>query len=226
MIMDDLNQIIDKIIRSDRRTCALEINKQGRLIIRVPKFFSQNDINKILDDKRKWILSHYNSSIDKINEAKSIKENKVFYRGSLLEIEFVKLNNYLLKFENGKVFIDEEHKDNFKNILYNWLRINAKNHLVSQTIELAKRYNFTINNVRVKEQKRRWGSCSNKKNINLNWRLIMANDSIINYIIIHELSHTIELNHSPKFWKIVETIVPNYRIIENELSSIEHLLDL
>lgn len=224
--MDDLTQIIDKIIKSDRRNYSLEINKEGKLIVRVPKNFTNNDLKKILEEKRQWIVSRYNLRNQKIDEAKKIKENKVFYHGELIDIEYISLGQYLLKHENGKVYIDIEYKERYKDILYNWLRINAKNYLTSKTIELANKYKFKINDIRVKEQKRRWGSCSNKKNINLNWRLIMANDRIIEYIIIHELSHTLELNHSDKFWKVVENILPNYREIEKELTEIEYLLDL
>jgi len=224
--MDDLTQIIDRIIKSDRRTYSLEINKQGKLVVRVPKHFTNNDIKRILEDKRKWIVSNYTLRNQRIDEAKKMKENKVFYHGELIDIEYAPLDKFLLKHENGRVYIDIEYKSRYKDVLYNWLRINAKSYLPPKTIELAKKYNFKINDIRIKEQKRRWGSCSNKKNINLNWRLIMANDRIIDYIIIHELSHTIELNHSDKFWKIVENILPNYREIEKELTEIEYLLDL
>lgn len=224
--MDDLTQIIDRIIKSDRRTYSLEINKQGKLVVRVPKHFTNNDIKRILEDKRKWIVSNYTLRNQRIDEAKKMKENKVFYHGELIDIEYAPLDKFLLKHENGKVLIDIEYKSRYKDVLYNWLRINAKSYLTPKTIELAEKYNFKINDIRIKEQKRRWGSCSNRKNINLNWKLIMANDRIIEYIIIHELSHTIELNHSDRFWKIVEKIIPDYRDIENELTEIEHLLDL
>lgn len=65
--------------------------------------------------------------------------------------------------------------------------------------------------IRIKDQKTRWGSCSNKGNINLNWRLILAPGEVMDYVIIHELCHLREMNHSQAFWKLVESICPDYR---------------
>src|SRR5690606_2555985 len=80
--------------------------------------------------------------------------------------------------------------------------------------ERIKKYSSQIgsspNKVAVKEQKTRWGSCSSKGNINLNWRLAMAPISIIDYVIVHELCHLKVMNHSKEFWKQVELILPDY----------------
>ena len=73
------------------------------------------------------------------------------------------------------------------------------------------KYNLKVNQVRVKEQKTLWGSCSSKNNINLNYLLIMAPMKVIDYVIVHELVHTIHKNHSSKFWQKVEIIMPNYK---------------
>lgn len=61
-----------------------------------------------------------------------------------------------------------------------------------------------VNQLRIKDQKSRWGSCSSLGNINLNWRLIQAPSRIVDYVVVHELAHRIEFNHSPAFWRIVE----------------------
>lgn len=72
--------------------------------------------------------------------------------------------------------------------------------------------------------KSRWGSCSSKGNLNFNSSLIQAPDSVIDYVIIHELAHLIELNHSPKFWNIVEKFCPDYQEAEKWLKDNQHLL--
>ena len=71
-------------------------------------------------------------------------------------------------------------------------------------------YGFKYEKVRIKNQKTRWGSCSAKRNINLNLRLMMAPDEAIDYVIIHELCHLLELNHNPAFWALVESCCPKY----------------
>ena len=93
----------------------------------------------------------------------------------------------------------------------NFYRLLAKTHLPPRAAQLAAEFGFTYNTLRIKNQKTRWGSCSAKGNINLNLRLMMAPNDAIDYVIIHELCHLKELNHSPEFWRLVETLCPDYR---------------
>lgn len=65
--------------------------------------------------------------------------------------------------------------------------------------------------ITIRDQKTRWGSCSSRGNLNFNWRLVMAPPPIIDYVVIHELAHLIELSHSPRFWETVERYCPDHR---------------
>ena len=69
----------------------------------------------------------------------------------------------------------------------------------------------TFNRIAIKEQKTRWGSCSSKGNINFNWKLMLMPEQIQDYVVVHELAHRIQMNHSEAFWQIVESILPEYR---------------
>ncbi|MFH1781264.1 MAG: M48 family metallopeptidase, partial [Patescibacteria group bacterium] len=77
-----------------------------------------------------------------------------------------------------------------------------------------------------KEQKKRWGSCSSRGSIYFNWRVIMAPPLVIDYIIVHEMSHLIHRNHSPKFWKQVELILPDYKVRKKWLRDHGDRMDL
>ena len=90
-------------------------------------------------------------------------------------------------------------------------RRQAQSYLPIRVRELAGTHGFKYEKVRIKNQKTRWGSCSAKRNINLNLRLMMAPDDAIDYVIIHELCHLRELNHNPAFWALVEAHCPEYR---------------
>lgn len=81
-------------------------------------------------------------------------------------------------------------------------------------------YNFNYNRVAIRNQKTRWGSCSSDKNLNFNYRLCLLPPFIADYIIVHELCHLAELNHSRAFWELVSKAIPNYRDIEKELKKI------
>ena len=93
----------------------------------------------------------------------------------------------------------------------NWYRHQAKAYLPRRTRELAQQHGFRYGQLRIKNQKTRWGSCSAKGNINLNLRLMMAPDEAIDCVIIHELCHLRELNHSPAFWKLLAELNPDYK---------------
>ena len=84
-----------------------------------------------------------------------------------------------------------------------WLKSKAKTTLLERTAYWANQMGLSYQQVRIKNQRRRWGSCSAKGNINLNWRLIMAPPEVLDYVVVHELAHRVHLNHSHAFWAVV-----------------------
>ncbi|MCL2816165.1 MAG: M48 family metallopeptidase [Oscillospiraceae bacterium] len=78
--------------------------------------------------------------------------------------------------------------------------------------------------VKITSAKTRWGSCSGRDNLNFSWRLVMADENVIDYVVVHELSHIKEHNHSPHFWKIVENVLPDYKERQNKLKQFQKQL--
>ena len=95
--------------------------------------------------------------------------------------------------------------------LRRWLMDQARSHLVSQTRSLAGQHGFRIDRVTIRNQRSRWGSCSNKGNISLNARLLLCSPAACRYVLLHELVHTEHLDHSPAFWQRVAELVPDHR---------------
>lgn len=93
----------------------------------------------------------------------------------------------------------------------------ARRELPPRVLELAERHKLAVRAVTVRNQSSRWGSCSTRGTISLNWRLIQAPVSVRDYIILHELMHLREMNHSPRYWKLVEEACPDYREAERWL---------
>jgi len=96
-------------------------------------------------------------------------------------------------------------------------KLAAERFIKTRLVEINKSYNFSFRKVTVKNLKTRWGSCSKTGNLNFSYKLLFLPAEIADYIIVHELCHLKQFNHSPKFWDLVNQIVPNYKLIKTKL---------
>lgn len=87
----------------------------------------------------------------------------------------------------------------------------AKKIIPERVAYFAEKMGVDYGRITIREQKTRWGSCSSKGNLNFNWKLVLFEQTLLDYVVVHELAHRIEMNHSARFWTIVERILPDYR---------------
>lgn len=111
-------------------------------------------------------------------------------------------------------------------LVVGWLRTHAADVVAARVQAYLPRLQVQPRTVRVREQKRRWGSCSAGGALNFNWRLILAPAEVLDYVVVHELCHLKELNHSPRFWAQVAGILPEYREPRAWLRNNSLLLDI
>tara|TARA_B110001452_G_scaffold251542_1_gene240676 strand:+ start:1217 stop:1876 length:660 start_codon:yes stop_codon:yes gene_type:complete len=199
-----------KIIKSKRKTLSLSINENAELIVRAPNQISNKRIEEFIIEKSKWINKNKNLMQSRINEMNNSQSNYLFL-GNIYPL--IKVNEDPNKIDfNGTEFITSiENQDTFKASLKSWYKIKFKEIAIPRLNYFSDKYNLKINQVRFKNQKTLWGSCSSKNNINLNYLLVMAPMIVIDYVIIHELVHTVHKNHSENFWNAVEAIMPDYK---------------
>ena len=165
------------------------------------------DVKKLLDSKKEWIKKN-------LTKIETIKSKFLFIGHELVLVEqFNLFNNFSVLLNNDKFIISRpEFFDKTKEEIFNeWLKEQALNYIPARVSLLAKKFGFVYNAVKIKDQQTRWGSCSNKKILSFNYRLMSFNKKAIDYVIIHELCHLKEMNHSQKFWKLVEEMMPDYK---------------
>ncbi len=178
-----------QITKSWRKSISMSFDKKGVLQVKAPKFMLSWQIESFIEKNEAWIEKHYN----KIRER---QENKKYYLFWKEQIDF------------------ESLKD-----LQKYYKSEAKKYIVPRCRELAEKYWFTHEWIRITSASTRWGSCSSKKTLNFSYRLIMAPSESIDYLIIHELCHLRQMNHGPRFWAEVAAIMPNYKIFEKHLKT-------
>lgn len=197
------------LIRKEVKHARLRVSEDGKVRIIAPPAFSEEDITAMLKKKAKWIDSNlkYFNGMSKVE----LQRNQLLLFG----------NRYSYFYDTTyaqKVIVDQEHKTITSQrdlldpkIQERWYRSVAKKHLTKRTKELSTKMKLSFNRLFIRESKTKWGNCSKEKNISLNWKLIKAPDYVIDYIIIHELLHTVVMSHTHKFWTLLKSYYPDYK---------------
>ena len=213
-----ISMITPQIIRSKRKTLSLSINENADLVVRAPHRASYDEIQKFISEKSAWINNKQRLIKARLEDNLiQYSSNQYLYLGSLYPLKIDNNSIEPISF-NGQMFtITNLSRERISLPLKSWYKKRFIEVALPRLSYFSDKYKLKVNQVRVKEQKTLWGSCSNKNNINLNYLLIMAPMKVIDYVIVHELVHTIHKNHSAKFWQKVETIMPNYKDARNWL---------
>ena len=156
------------IIRSDRKTIAIQIQPDGEIIVRAPKGMRMEEIRQFVESKASWINKHLSNRTD----------------------------------QNQQKFTDRELKA---------LREKARALVTDRVQYYAPLIGVTYNQIAIRAQHTRWGSCSSKGNLNFNCLLALVPIEVLDYVVVHELCHRKELNHSDRFWNEVANILPDYK---------------
>ena len=200
----------DKIIRSNRKTLSLSVDFFGRLIVRAPRRCSLIRIFAFIQEKEDWIyrkkaqmkgagISLPPENLDGYNLLLLGKPCKI----SLTDERYVRYDT-----ENHRLYLP---KTNAKTRLQKWLKENAKRILADLTQTTASRMGTSYKSVGISSAKTRWGSCAADNAIRYTFRLLYAPKEVIEYVVVHELSHTKHKNHSAYFWTEVTKYCPNWQ---------------
>ena len=216
------------IIRSRRKTIAVEITKEGGVLVRAPLKLARREVLAFVHQNRGWIARKLAQArvLQEERTPRRFQEGEPFpFLGEQHRLRYVAGGEYLLK-ENGEFLLGADLSARAGDLFRTWYRARAREILEDRVAQFALRMGLTCRSVRITDAKERWGSCNAAGSLNFAWRLVMAPPPVIDYVIVHELAHLVEMNHSRRFWGRVGRILPDYAQRRKWLRDNEHLLTL
>lgn len=169
-----------QLIRSGRKTLAIQLKEDGSVIVRAPLRLAKYKIDIFVQEHWDWVEEH----------RKKLAGSR----------------------KKTHIISDQERRDGIRR---------AMEIFPERTAYFAEKMGVTYGRITIREQKTRWGSCSQAGNLNFNWKLVLMPPEILDYVVVHELAHRKEMNHSPRFWAEVERELPDYRDRRQKLRSLE-----
>ncbi len=226
------------VVKEKRKTVTLKILSDKELLLKAPSSFRDTYLKELIKKKEKWILEHTAMLAGEEGNFMSVRYidgSNVYYMGKEYNIcvryeeregkKAVK-TQILIKDENIMVETSDTSEENVKNQMVVWYKNQARDKITDMVWKYQPFVKKSIGTIRIKSQKSRWGSCSELGNLNFNWHLILLPESLIEYVVVHELCHLKYLNHSSDFWNCVKNILPDYEEREKELKKYGRLLSI
>lgn len=223
----------DYSLRKSKRAKYYRINlhPDGKIELVIPKYGTIRQGLIFLNQKKEWILNNLDKlkkRIDEAGEFQGAKWKKIMFHGNVMTVDIIHTASNKTRFFAGKhslIFhVPEKYRNNPSSIIKILLKKESETEIKFRAGILAENMGLKYNNIRVKDQKTLWGSCSEKGNLNFNWKLIMTPPPVMDYIIIHELAHLVHPDHSPRFWNLVSCFCPRFHRHKTWLRNNNHIL--
>jgi predicted metal-dependent hydrolase len=219
-----MQEIAYQVVRSNRKSVALVIDNEANLIVRAPLHMQDSVIDEFVHKKKRWINEKQQQVAvfgEKHPPVVVETGESLMYLGSTYAI--IKDSIDTVQVSGNEIFLPDEYG---VEELTEWMKSEALRIITERVNNYAGIMGVTPGTIKLSEAKARWGSCSAKNNLNFAWRLIMCPLSVIDYVVVHELSHITYKNHSPAFWARVKTVLPNYEDDQDWLKVNKKLMEI
>lgn len=199
------------IIPNPRAKRIIARRKSDCFQITVPHAFNMKYIQSVIEEMRPGLLKLNSPQNKTIDETTSL--NTLTFKTAIERTEKL-AGKVQMSLEKGILTIrvpqkldlyNKTSQEVIKEMIIRALDHEARRVLIPKTVAFAQKFNLEVNNIKISKSVSRWGSCSSKKNINLSLFLMLLPEKYIDYVILHELAHTIEMNHSPAFWRLLDS---------------------
>lgn len=202
-----------QIVRSPKRkTLTITVERDRSVVVHAPQGTPENEVHRVVDQKRQWILAKLRHP-QKYKERRHPPGKEVVngesapYLGRDYRIEVTETESGDVEFSNH-FLVPHAHQAKRRAVLRDWYVGEARKKILPRAEEHAQGLGVQFTSARIVDNRYRWGSCTVGDSVNFNWRLIKAPMFVIDYVIVHELAHLIEANHTSDFWSIVRAKTP------------------
>ena len=223
-------QAIDyRLVRARRRTIGMEVDLSG-LTVRAPRWVTLTDIEAALAERAQWIvkaLVEWRARQREVMPRRWQSGAPIVFRGRELALEIFPARRTRIAPDLFHLTILHPHAHDESALaesVGSWLREEAWGQVAPQVAAYAQRIARTPPTLRLSNGRSEWGSCNARGEIRLNWRLVQLPPRLAEYVVAHEVAHLVELNHSPRFWSLVDTLLPGHAALRRELGEWTALL--
>jgi hypothetical protein len=196
------------------RRYILRVQPDGLVRVTVPRRGSHREAHAFAQRNTDWIARQLQKRQEQTSQLDLWKHGtEILYRGEKVAIKVSQAHgSTFVQFAEQIVPVSDPGQ--LRSVIEHHLRKLATGELTERTLALAAHHGLAVTRITIRSQHSRWGSCSRQGTISLNWRLIQTPDSVRDYIILHELAHTVEHNHSQRFWRLVGRLCPQFHEAE------------
>ena len=216
--------VVDRLVRSRRRTVSLLVDEQAALVVRAPLKMPLRDIEEILHQKRDWIRKHQAAMRHRLSQrpARLYAEGEGFlWLGRTLRLQPQAHLRHVSR-EDGLLLLPEGDPETSANHIVRWYREEARAVITERVRLWSALMGLTVDRITLTNAVRRWGACSGRANLSFAIRLVMAPLDVIDYVVVHELCHIVHKNHGPQFWELVAEQMPDYVLHRKWLAEHAH----
>lgn len=218
-----------RLVRARRRTIGMEVDLDG-LTVRAPRWVTLSEIEEALVERAQWIvraLAEWRGRRRDVMPREWKSGAPILYRGRELSLEVFPARRPRIApdlFHLTVLHPQAQDEVEVAQLVGEWLRAEAWAIVAPQVTAYAGRLTRAAPALRLSNARSEWGSCNARGEIRLNWRLVQLPPTLAEYVVAHEVAHLVELNHSPRFWALVETLIPGHAALRRELEDWTALL--
>ena len=216
-----------RVAYSDRKTISIIVERDRSLLVCAPKGMSEEEIHKLIDKKKLWIyekVRHPQKYPPVPAKKEFVTGETILYLGRNYRLEITDKDFEDIQFDS-RFYVSSRQKSHASELFQAWYMERAQEKFLPRIRHFAEVMGVAYNRLLISDLKYRWASCTPKNNLNFNWRIIKGPMYVVDYLIVHELAHLLEPNHTQKFWNIIAVQIPDYEKPKKWLKDFGHRLE-